>query len=241
MTGITKDEFDDDLKQFIEITEEGSALIPPLVQQEKWNRAFNESTLYAYPIADGLWDNLSPGVYSIAIEVPQALKNKGIYPYGLLIVRGAKTGGLIQVYFPHNSSAYVIRTGGWNSAWNSWSIIPSEVELKHLPFTYVTLLAGFTGTIRYGKDYMNNVTLDIDLTNTPTNTPLTVIGVLPAGFRPEWQTPILLNHSNSNPYGGYATLFIDISGNITVSYDNKIIANAINPGLRGTILYKATR
>ena len=69
------------------------------------------------------------------------------------------------------------------------------------------LASGFSGTAKYSKDQFGKVLLTIDITGSYSNA--TVIGTLPAGFRPSETVTVLARIG-----GGFSTIDIDSTGEV---------------------------
>ena len=69
------------------------------------------------------------------------------------------------------------------------------------------LADGFSGTAKYSKNQFGQILLTIDITGSYSNA--TVIGTLPAGFRPSETVTVLARIG-----GGFSTIDIDSTGEV---------------------------
>lgn len=93
--------------------------------------------------------------------------------------------------------AYRLATGDWYEI--ATATPPQEFDLP--------LASGFSGTAKYSKDQFGKVLLTIDITGSYSNA--TVIGTLPAGFRPSETVTVLARIG-----GGFSTIDIDSTGEV---------------------------
>lgn len=122
------------------------------------------------------------------------------------------------------------------TVWKPWRTILTDVPLK---WYEATMINGFTGQIRFGKNALGTVFVEVYINNLASITPGTLIATLPTGYRPGRNMPITINQANMHPYGNSMPFLISNTGELVIAYDNKLSGTSASAALVGGASYYA--
>lgn len=197
-----------------------------------------------------LWNSLQAGPKSVDDKSMNNVTNTGFY-YGYVMSDSASktistfivirysADWIIQIQIIPSASPVIYMRSFYNgSTWSPWRVVPSTVQLSERTAAYATLLNGFLGTALYAKDLAGNVSLELNIANTPTIAPMTQICRLPEGFRPVFHTGIVASFTNLSPFGVYPTFVVYPDGYVVIAHDNKLVAGKTDAGIQATVTFR---